>query len=286
MEIITKKSPIFIVTSDWHLRESQPSCRKDNFWDAQWKKVQQIAKLQEHYNCKVIHAGDLFHNWKASPYLLSYAIRYLPKNFYTIYGNHDLPQHSLDLKEKSAIQVLLESKKIELINTGAVHWGQEITKEYKTLVIHKMIWNKEKPFWAKNDFSSKEILERYKNVKLFICGHNHERFVEIKNEQILINSGCITRQSISEEDFIPAVYLVYENEGKYSISEYILEIEKDVFIKKEEKIKDSNIENLIKLIQNKKKDLTINFEYNLKKFLEMNNVSDEIKTIIEESLKE
>jgi len=149
MEIITRKNPLFIVTSDWHLRESQPSCRKDNFWDAQWNKVQQIAKLQEKYNCKVIHAGDLFHNWKASPYLLSYAIRYLPKNFYTIYGNHDLPQHSLDLKEKSAVQVLLEAGKVELINVGAVHWKEEIIKEYEIMIIHRMIWNNEKPFWQK-----------------------------------------------------------------------------------------------------------------------------------------
>ncbi|KKL99820.1 hypothetical protein LCGC14_1810530, partial [marine sediment metagenome] len=85
--------PDLILTSDWHLREDTPICRTDDFWSAQWNKVDQVMALQSKYDCPILHAGDLFHHWKPSPYLLSETIDHLQgSRFYTVYGQHDLPQ--------------------------------------------------------------------------------------------------------------------------------------------------------------------------------------------------
>ena len=114
------KIPTAILTSDWHLREDTPICRTDDYWNAQWKKVNFISKLQEKYDCPVIHAGDLFDKWKPSPWLLSTTISILPKKFYTIFGQHDLPQHSLDLEHKSGINTLRQAKSLTVID--GYHW--------------------------------------------------------------------------------------------------------------------------------------------------------------------
>jgi len=84
-----------------HLREDTPTCFIGDFQKEQWTAMDFISDLQEKYDCAVIHAGDLFHHWKPSPWLLSMAIQHLPKVFYTIYGQHDLPQHNTELMSKS-----------------------------------------------------------------------------------------------------------------------------------------------------------------------------------------
>ena len=101
------KNPTAILTGDWHLREDSPTCRTDDFWTTQWEKVDFVSDLQKKYNCQVIHSGDLFNHWKPSPYLLNKTMRHIPKEFYTVYGNHDLPQHNIELADKCGINVLL-----------------------------------------------------------------------------------------------------------------------------------------------------------------------------------
>ena len=107
-----------ILTSDWHLREDTPICRTDNYWEVQWKKVDYISKLQKQYNCLVLHAGDLFDHWKPSPRLLREIILHIPDTFFTVYGQHDLPQHSLELTNKCGINVLQAANKLRVFENG------------------------------------------------------------------------------------------------------------------------------------------------------------------------
>ena len=132
-----KKYPDLICTGDWHLREDTPLCRGNDFWEAQWRKVDFIANLQKRYKCPVICGGDLFNHWKPSPFLLSEIMKHLPEQFYTIYGNHDLPQHSLDLANKCGINVLMNASKLQVLDD--CHWNKEPDKP--SIIIHKM--NKE-----------------------------------------------------------------------------------------------------------------------------------------------
>jgi DNA repair exonuclease SbcCD nuclease subunit len=109
--------PSAILTSDWHIRESTPTCYTEggDFLLDQWNAIMDISELQKKYDCQVLHPGDLFHSWKPSPWLLSMTMLLLPKQFYTVYGQHDLPQHSLKLKKKSGIYTLETAGKINVL---------------------------------------------------------------------------------------------------------------------------------------------------------------------------
>ena len=65
-----------------------------------------LKQLESQYDCSVIDAGDIFDYWKASPWLIARAYKNLPSEIYTIPGNHDLPEHSMQQYEKSALHVL------------------------------------------------------------------------------------------------------------------------------------------------------------------------------------
>ncbi|MBD3418443.1 hypothetical protein GF412_05700, partial [Candidatus Micrarchaeota archaeon] len=211
-----------ILTSDWHLREDTPICRIDNFWETQWNKVSQIRELQLKYNCPVIHAGDLFHNWKTSPFLLSKTIEELPSNFYTVYGNHDLPNHNIELDYKSGIFVLEHAGVLSRIINGG-HWGVDINKiepiiikDKKIAVTHIMTWKDSVPWPDCKEPTVNEIIDRLNDYDLILTGHNHRQFTYEKNGTVLLNPGCITRQKTFERfeyDIQPSVYLwnAFEN---------------------------------------------------------------------------
>jgi len=89
------KIPNLILCSDFHIREDIPSCFIGDFQKEQWDALDFISKLQQRHNIPILHGGDFFHRWKASPWLLTKAMKHLPAKFFSCAGQHDLPQHSL-----------------------------------------------------------------------------------------------------------------------------------------------------------------------------------------------
>lgn len=200
-----------ILTSDWHLREDKPVCRTDNFWFKQWKKLHFISDLQQEYNCPVIHAGDLFHHWKPSPHLLTMAMRYLPEMFYTIYGQHDLPQHNLDLAFKSGVRCLEMADRLTVLS--GVHFGQtkymdcELYDDRRILVMHKLVIAGA-PLWPGCDApTATNVLATECDYDLIVTGDNHQSFYARKNGRLLVNPGSLTRQTTDQIDHKPCVYL-------------------------------------------------------------------------------
>jgi len=120
-----KNRSLQVILKEIHLNTSKsPICRTDNFIDTLISKMKFISELQKKHNCQVFHAGDLFHHWKPSPELLSIAIEHLPKQFCTVYGNHDLPQHNLELAKKSGIYLLNKAGILHLLD--GTHWNQKV----------------------------------------------------------------------------------------------------------------------------------------------------------------
>lgn len=242
MQRTKKPKPSAILTADWHLREDQPTCRTDDFWTAQWQKVDAVSSLQKRYDCPVIHAGDLFEtknpvmSWKPSPYLLSTAIKHLPKQFWTVYGNHDLPQHSLEQKDKCGVEVLEAAGVLNVLNE--CHWGKEPDKgsllfptipDRDVLVWHVMTFPEGTSPWPGcTDKSTQEILNKYcYQFDLIVTGHNHKTFVDDLDDTVrLINPGSLTRQDADQEEHIPCVFLWYAKTN--TVKKVILPFEKDV----------------------------------------------------------
>ncbi len=291
------KKPTAIITGDWHLRDDHPVCRTDDFEKSQWKKVDFIAELGAKYQCPVIHTGDLFNHWKPSPYLITQTMRHLPDNFWTVYGNHDLPQHSLELADKCGMNVLAEAGKLVILPYGT-HWGQKpIGASFpsyqgqfaenvsrKVLVWHVMTWLKELPWPGCTDAPALQLLKDHPEYDLIATGHNHKSFVAGLKGRLLINPGGITRQAADQADFKPAVYVWYAEGNTYERVE--LPIEHGVVTREHIEIREQRDERIAAFVDRLDDDweVSMSFEENLERFRATNNIRESVMKIIYESL--
>lgn len=273
-----------ILTSDWHLREDQPTCRTDDFVEAQWNKVRQVRELADKYTCDVYHAGDLFHHWKPSPALLTRCIQELPKQFYTVYGNHDLPQHSMELAYKSGITTLIEAGKINMLGSG--HWNDEPEKPNviitgrKIFVWHKMVWSGKPPYpGAEKEAEGHSLLRKYPQFDLILTGDNHQQFVCKEDGRLLVNPGCLSRQTAAFADFRPAVWLY--NAEKNKVKPYYLDITQDVVSRvhiEKKAERDERIEAFVGRLGTDW-EAGLDFEENLKRFGQENKITQPVMEI-------
>lgn len=278
-----RKRPDLIITADWHLRDTIPICRTDDFIATQWAKVQEIRLLQKKHTCPIYHAGDLFDHWKPSPHLLSIVIANLSERFFTTTGNHDLPQHNVELLYKSGLWTVVAANRLSLIG---VDWGRVPDKQEnlvagkKVLVWHVMTYNGKTPWPGCTDLSAEQILEKYPEYDLIITGHNHKTFTATKKGRLLINPGSITRQSADQIDHCPCVFLWY---GETNTAEpYYLNYPTDVISNQHiEVIKERNdrISAFIERLT-AEWESDVDFERNIELFLQKNQIRKSVIEIV------
>ena len=290
-----EKKVISLVTGDWHLREDVPLCRTDDYWSTQWGKVKFISELQEKYECPVIHSGDLFHHWKPSPYLLSTTIKNIPKKFFTIYGNHDIPQNSMEMKEKSGLETLSISGAITIIpGDYGISFDQikpiEIEGIGEVILWHGMAYQGKMPFEGCEYLESKKLLrklvDKFPEIKVVITGHNHQTFTEEYSAVFLINPGSIMRITSDQKEHEPVVFLLHED---YTISEVKIPLADKNPVSQRHIIqaqeKEKRIEAFIeKLNTNWESD--VSFRVNLERFFNVNHTQQNIENLVWESLEE
>ena len=125
------KNPDAILVSDTHIRESIPKCRLDNFvTKTQWEKLDFLSELQEKYNVPIINAGDLFHRAKNNNWLITETINHFPKNFYSIYGDHDFLYKTEKNVYQSSIETLRVAGKINIISNSLIGTLEIDTEKY------------------------------------------------------------------------------------------------------------------------------------------------------------
>lgn len=301
-----------ILTADIHLRDDQPKCRLDDFILTQKRKLNWLSKLQKKEGGFIIDAGDLFHKWKVSPYLINFALDTLPEVFFTIPGNHDLPQHSLELINQSGFGVVNNAGRLTLIDKSApllggysrdtdditplicndiwMHpfpWGTEITdvKEKHKIdiaVIHTMTYVGSKPYPNCQDLDAESLLDKYKGYDIIVTGHNHKCFIIEKNGRYLVNPGSLTRQSADQIDYKPAVHLLKEDNGKLFIESVPVPIEDGVITNKHLQNKKSVDERMNAFVDSIVGDFEVglSFENNIEEFCR----NEKTKKPVEEAL--
>lgn len=274
----------FIITSDWHLREDTPVCRTDDFWESQWKKVDFISDLQKQYDCPVIHAGDLFHHWKPTPFLLAKTMEHLPCVFYTIYGNHDLPQHNIELANKCGINVLAKARQLQVFEN--THWLQPLQKptivigDRQIAVWHILTYKNELPWYGSTAISAKNILKKYRQFDLIITGDNHQTFVEEYKSRLLVNAGSITRQTAIQIDHEPCVFLYNLVENK--VKKVKIPIDRNVISREHIEVQEKRNGRIDAFISGLSTSFEseVSFQINLEKFFETNRVRRNIKQLV------
>ncbi len=223
-----------ILTADIELRAFQPTCRTDDHWAAQARKIAWLRELQEkHGGCPILDAGDLFDKrYKSNPSheLLGWAMENLPQPFYTIPGNHDLPGKSIENYSNSAMAVLEQARVLSFIKTKQTdelylmgfYWGAslELHKATKLFIenkrrsgiktialVHAMVYEEFEPFPGCVGYSAKEVMDLLPDFDLIVCGHNHQTFTREKNGRVLVNPGSLMRNDADQIDFKPSVFL-------------------------------------------------------------------------------
>lgn len=237
--------PDFILCGDLHLREDQPVCRLDEYWEAQARKIAWLADLQRKHGCPILDSGDLFHKWKPSPFLLQWAIKNLPDHIISVPGNHDLPAHNLDLYDKCGLGVLEAAKKVEvhrepyllnrIVDVTPFAWGEELHDNLpnhfpQVAVCHLMTYVGRTPFPGCKDPGAPSLLRKLSGYDLILTGHNHRPFVIEDEGRVLVNPGSLMRATADQADHEPRVYLAYidQRKNRITVEPVFVPIEKDV----------------------------------------------------------
>jgi len=276
-----------ILCADIHLREDKPVCRTDDFVNVtQWRKLDFISNLQKKYNCPVLCGGDVFHTWKPSPWLLSKTMKHLPEQFFSVYGNHDLPQHNLDLIEKCGLYTLYRAGKVITYTFKDIEmcsWGSVPQDMAKTLAWHKFTYQGKEPWPDCTEPKASKLLKQYPNYDLIVTGDNHQPFVQEYEGRILVNPGSLSRQRASETH-LPRVYLY--NAESNTVEPVFIPIEENVItrehLEKEEQ-RNERIESFVSQL-NEKWKASMSFEDNLERFEKKNQIRKSVMNIVYQSL--
>lgn len=277
-----------ILTADWHLREDKPSCRTDDFEKAQWNKVGQIMKLQNQLDCPILHAGDLFHYWKPSPYLISQAIIHMPADFYTVAGQHDLPQHNMDLIHKSGLHTLITAGAISWIK-GAGNFGEPVGGlpmwAGKVGVWHHFVWNGKNIPWPNcEEVTAKQVLEDNPEYDLIVTGDYHRPFTYKHQGRLLVNCGCLTRQVADYDNHEPRVWLW--NAETNTVQPHYLDVDENVIDRGHIEMaseRDKRMEAFISRLDTEW-EVGVSFETNLKRFLSSNKIRKSVVDLVYKSM--
>lgn len=294
------KKPTAILTSDIHIRDDQPVCRLDNFWETAQRKIQWLKDLQRELGGPpIFDSGDLFHHWKATPYLLQWAIEHLPKYIYTVPGNHDLPAHNLDLYDKSGLCVLEAAGAVNVIHQRThlsasrcvLHpfpWGIPSTPlENKqeggfldVAICHTMTFSGRKPWPGCTDPGAGTLLKKLTGYDLIVTGHYHKSFEVSEGNRRLVNPGGLFRMSADEADRKPVVYLWYAEDN--SIQPVFVPVEEGVISREHIATKENRDARIDAFVSRLSGDFEVglSFQKNLAQFFSVNEIKKPVQDLV------
>ncbi len=291
------RKPDLLLTSDWHLREDTPTCWIGDFQSEQWDSVNFVSGLQKRWNIPVICAGDIFHHWKPSPWLLTMAMEYLPAKFFSCAGQHDMPQHNIDLIEKSGYFTLMKAEVIKTIDDWDLishnpsrsidiqfcHYGQspkDMGKRNKNILVWHHMTYINPPFPGATGGNAVSILKKYPQFDLIVTGDNHQSFYTEYEGRLLVNPGNLTRQTADQADFQPRIALWYADTN--SIEWVNIPIQKNAITREHIEVKEQRDARIDAFISKLDGDWVagMSFEENLEAFFAKNETRDPVKQII------
>lgn len=280
----------FIFTADWHLRGDLPRCRVDEDWiETQRHHIRSVADLSLEHKCPIVIAGDIFHRPRVAYEVTAMAIQELKRaeSVYIMAGNHDLPYHSYDNEKQSAYGILKEFfpdlTETSFSNRIAFKFGQEEGEGRETVFTHQLTFESEekRPFPGVGKTAA-ELLEEFPKATYIFTGDMHRAFVYESGGRFVVNAGSLNRQVADAKDYTPSVYLVERHTNSF---ERILvpdayELVTDEYLTDAEERDDRMLAFVAKLT--KSEGASLSFRDNLERKLRTPDLSEEVKTIINE----
>ena len=222
-----------ILAADWHVRPDVPICRTDNFFAAMCRKIDFILALSKQHDCPILISGDLGEKpqWKNS--LLELMInKFIGNKIILIPGQHDLPNHRLDLWKESGIGVLHAAGAIETIGVFKTEdrvvghrknnffvmpfpYGSEIESFDLKIDIpmiamtHQMVIQEHELWPGQIAKKGHSLLKKFPEYSIILSGDNHQSFVVEYEGRKLVNPGSLMRSDADQINHQPRVYLWY-----------------------------------------------------------------------------
>ncbi len=288
-----------VITADWHLRATMPRCRTDKDWyNTQEKALNQILDFANEKKCPIFVVGDIFHTVGDTSFYCVSMVQKIAKKcregLYILAGNHDLPYHSTENINRSAVGVLLRSKgilkikdyfqSIEYEDVSAGNFDEE-TENCKIIFKHILCFPDMKSLPPNVDaLTAKDLLEQYDKAEWIFTGDYHKNFHYEKNNRHVINPGCLLRQAVDFKDYQPGFYFVDTDKN---IVEFNPIIDKEDFIDDTYILREKEKEERIEAFANKVGEIeTVSLDYieNVNKAIKTSDLSEELIETINELL--
>lgn len=296
------EQPDAILCTDLHIREDVPICRTDDYLEAQWTKLQFITDLQKQHDIPVLCAGDVFHKWKISPWLAAESIQRIPGEFVCVPGQHDLPQHNLDLFEKSGLAVLEAAGVAQVMSGGDIYtfqahsgplvhvhgfpWGTQIEKVQQekgvrnVCLAHYFVYVGDKPWPGCESPTAPKFMRKFPGYDLIVTGDNHQRFDKVMHGQAMVNAGSMMRMTADQDSHEPCVYLWNAKENL--VEKVLLPFAADVVQRTHldnKAVREDRIDAFIKRLRTDYEQ-GLDFRNNIKEFFNNQKVSKDVQDLL------
>lgn len=301
-----------IIVSDIHLRDDTPICRTDDFVAARTRKVAWLRDLQKkHDSCPIICGGDVFDRWEVSSALEGWALRELPDGIITVPGQHDMPQHSLALYEKSSLHVLEAAGKITVLrgdDSGKGDWqafdkfvvkgfpfGEEFmgidgdTELRRVAIIHAYVAETVPPF-IERGWTPDQLLAALPGYDLVVAGDNHAPldygWKDRRGcQRLVVVPGAMMRMSADEADAHPRAYLWFAEENEVLLEFFPIEVDavsREHLERREER--DARLGAFVERLDGAEVDASLSFERNVEEQMNAVGTSEVVRQIVREAV--
>jgi len=295
-----------LTTGDWHIRQTTPERRTDDYWKTVQRKINFILALAVKERCKLIlQPGDFFDSHKANDFLKRHMIKRLKNagiKIITVFGQHDLRYHSSEVRN-TPLSVLNAAKVVYLagyepMDFGDVHiygasWYEEIPKNvlatnvFNILILHKMVIENAKMWKEQEGHTFGNILLKTLPYDFIISADNHLSFLINNRSKRLVNCGSLLRSNIDQINHKPVVYVLDTDTNviiKHLVPCEPFEQVFDMAKVSAEKERDEKMETFVDRLTGEAELEGLDFIKNMHTFVEKNKkeIDDATQEIIEE----
>ena len=214
-----------VYIADLHLRPTAPINRKDDYVEAQFKKLEFLISTANRHQAPLLVGGDIFDRASNHPtWFISRVFESLLRldgDFIAIPGNHDLVGHSLSSLSSNTValidylqQATIVSATLHLDYRGIVlalvPYGSSApsplrhTRCNNILVVHEPVFEDTVPFYMPDALTVEQLERKYPGYDLYLAGDIH---IPCQKSKTLV-SGSMMRMTTAQKDHKPRFYVI------------------------------------------------------------------------------
>jgi len=228
-------------------------------------------------------------------------------DIFVVPGQHDLPNHNLEMLEKSALGVLGASGFIYILTDREFYYREEFilhpfpygkkiencgsyqkkkNGQYAVAISHQLVFESAPQGWEQGKgISGMRLLEQFPEYDLILTGDNHKPFIVEHEGNLLVNPGSMMRSSADQVSHRPRVYLWYADEGR--VDPVYLPIKRNVLSREhieQEKAREARMDAFVTSVKSGG-EIKLSFEDNMTDHLRENSAPKRTEEKIWEAMR-